>query len=199
VTVRTCLALITRPGSPDVSASLEVLLGFKKTGFGAGRWVGLGGHIEEGEEPAHAAVREVAEESSLIVAASALTQLASLNFIFPARPTWDQTAEVFVATEFAGQAAESDELIPRWFGIDSLPFDGMWDDARYWLPLVLAGQRVTADITFADDCATVAALSPERPWGAPARDSLRPRRPGQVLLSPAFSRLLAVHAAGMPR
>jgi 8-oxo-dGTP diphosphatase len=161
--VRTCLALLTRPApaSPGAAESLEVLLGFKKTGFGAGRWVGLGGHIEAGEEPADAAVREVAEESSLIVAASALTQLASLNFIFPARPAWNQTAEVFVATEFSGQAAESDELIPRWFGIGSLPLDGMWDDARYWLPLVLAGRQVVADITFADDCATVAAITPD--------------------------------------
>ena len=162
VTIRTCLALITRPApaSPGPDASLEVLLGFKKTGFGAGRWVGLGGHIEAGEEPAEAAVREIAEESSLTVAVSALTLMASLNFIFPARPTWNQTAEVFVATEFAGEAAESDELIPRWFGIGSLPLDGMWDDARHWLPLVLAGQKVTADITFADDCATVAAIDP---------------------------------------
>jgi len=31
----------------------------------------------------------------------------------------------------------------------------MWDDARYWLPLVLAGQRVRAVITFGSDCATV--------------------------------------------
>ena len=147
--------------NPGADASLEVLLGFKKTGFGAGRWVGLGGHVEEGEEPAEAAVREVAEESSLIVAAAALTQLASLNFIFPARPAWDQTAEVFLAAEFASEAAESDELVPRWFGIGSLPLDGMWDDARYWLPLVLAGQQVTADVTFADDCATVAAISPD--------------------------------------
>jgi 8-oxo-dGTP diphosphatase len=161
--VRTCLALLTRPApaGPGAESSLEVLLGFKKTGFGAGRWVGLGGHIEAGEDPADAAVREVAEESGLIVAASALTQLASLNFIFPARPAWDQTAEVFVATEFAGAAAESDELLPRWFGVSSLPLDGMWDDARYWLPLVLAGQKVTADITFADDCATVAAIDPD--------------------------------------
>ena len=38
------------PGGP------ELLLGFKKTGFGAGRWVGLGGHIEPGEKPVEAAV-----------------------------------------------------------------------------------------------------------------------------------------------
>lgn len=169
MTIRTCLCLIIRPAgsgsASDGSASRgaadgdrEVLLGFKKTGFGAGRWVGLGGHVEDGEEFADAAAREVAEESGLVVAPSALTHLASLNFRFPARPSWDQIAEVFVATDFAGEPAESDELIPRWFPVGGLPLDGMWDDARYWLPVVLAGERVTAEITFADDCATVAAI-----------------------------------------
>src|SRR5262249_1037749 len=119
------------------------------------------GHIEDGEAPADAAAREVAEESGLVVLPSALTHMASLNFVFPARPAWDQTAEVFAATEFGGVAAESDELIPRWFDVGSLPLDGMWDDARYWLPLVLAGERVSADVTFADDCATVAAIRPD--------------------------------------
>jgi 8-oxo-dGTP diphosphatase len=137
----------------------EVLLGFKKSGFGAGRWVGLGGHIEDGEEPAEAAAREVAEESGLIV--SGLVHMASLNFVFPARPDWNQTADVFVTADYVGEVAESDEVIPRWFGADALPFDGMWDDARYWMPLVLAGEPVRADITFADDCATVAAACPD--------------------------------------
>jgi len=92
---------------------------------------------------------------------SGLAHMASLNFIFPARPAWNQTADVFVTSDFAGEAAESDEVTPRWFLIDALPFDGMWDDARYWMPLVLAGERVCADITFADDCATVAAAEPD--------------------------------------
>lgn len=175
---RTCLCLVVRPGpvvrpgavvrpphvvgpteAGESGGPREVLLGFKKTGFGAGRWVGLGGHIEDGEKPAEAAAREVAEESSLIV--SELVHMASLNFVFPARPAWNQTADVFVTADYAGEAAESDEVIPRWFGADALPFDGMWDDARYWMPLVLAGERVCADITFADDCATVATASPD--------------------------------------
>jgi len=166
--IRTCLCLLIRP-APAAAGGREVLLGYKKAGFGAGRWVGLGGHVEDGEEPADAAVREVAEESGLIVAASALTHMASLTFVFPARPSWDQTAEVFVATAFSGEAAESDEVIPRWFGVGSLPLGGMWDDARYWLPRVLAGRPVSAEITFADDCATVATIGPGLLAPGPAR------------------------------
>lgn len=160
--IRTCLCLITRPSEAEGAAhdAREVLLGYKKSGFGAGRWVGLGGHIEDGEKPVEAAIREVAEESSLVTWPDSLIQMASLTFVFPARPTWDQTAEVFVTSEYSGQAGESDELVPRWFAASELPLEGMWDDAKFWLPVVLAGERVTATITFADDCATVAAIDP---------------------------------------
>jgi 8-oxo-dGTP diphosphatase len=155
--IRTCLCMIRRagPGGP------EVLLGFKKSGFGTGRWVGLGGHIEPGEKPADAAAREVAEESSLVVSPDGLEHRASIEFRFPWRPSWDQTAEVYVTTSFEGEPAESDEIAPRWFAEDDLPLRQMWDDARYWLPRVLAGQHVAVTITFARDCATVASIEPD--------------------------------------
>jgi 8-oxo-dGTP diphosphatase len=156
VITRTCLCLITR----TVAGHREVLLGLKKTGFGAGQWVGLGGHIEAGENPVAAVVREVEEESGLIVAPGDLDRVASLTFRFPARPAWDQTADVYATAAYQGEPADSDEIAPRWFGVDALPLDGMWDDARYWLPPVLAGRRVIAEVTFADDCATVASIEP---------------------------------------
>ncbi len=157
--MQTCLCLIRRHGADGP----EVLLGLKKSGFGAGKWVGLGGHIEEGEKPEAAAVREVWEESGLLVPADSLQHMASIEFRFPVRPSWDQTADVFVTWVYQGEAAESDEVAPRWFGEHELPLSLMWDDAKYWLPLVLGGERIDVVITFADDCATVAAITPELP------------------------------------
>jgi len=152
--MRTCLCLIRR----RADSGPEVLLGLKKSGFGVGKWVGLGGHIEAGEKPDAAAVREVAEESGLVVAADALQHMASIEFRFPARPSWDQTVDVFVTSVYQGEAAESDEVAPRWFAEDALPLSLMWDDAKYWLPRVLAGEHVDVRIAFADDCATVATM-----------------------------------------
>ena len=167
MTTRTCLCLIRRQSVTGP----EVLLGLKRTGFGAGKWVGLGGHIEEGEKPVAAAVREVAEESGLLVPADSLQHRASIEFRFPARPAWDQTAEVFVTSVYQGEPEESDEVAPKWFAERELPLDLMWDDARYWLPLVLAGGHVDVLVTFAEDCATVARMEPDLagPAAAPYR------------------------------
>jgi 8-oxo-dGTP diphosphatase len=154
--MRTCLCLIRRPSADGP----QVLLGLKKTGFGAGKWVGLGGHVEPGEKPAAAAVREVAEESGLVVPADSLEHVASIEFLFPSRPSFDQTAEVYLTREYSGEPAESGEVAPAWFGEDALPFPLMWDDARYWLPLVLAGEHVDVTVIFAADCATVASTDP---------------------------------------
>jgi 8-oxo-dGTP diphosphatase len=148
-----CLCFLTDSSSTDAQT---VLLGRKKTGFGAGKVVGLGGHVEPGETPADAAVREVYEESGLVVDPSKLRQMATVTFRFPARPEWDQVVTVFISEQTHGEARESDEITPQWFPVDQLPLDDMWDDARYWLPQVLTGQQLEADIVLAADCQTVA-------------------------------------------
>ena len=154
---RTCLCLIRRQSA----AGPEVLLGLKKTGFGAGKWVGLGGHVEPGEKAVAAAVREVEEESGLLVPGDSLQHVASIEFRFPTRPSWDQDTEVFMTWVYQGEPAESDEVAPRWFAESDLPLSLMWHDAQYWLPLVLAGEQVDMRATFAADCATVAKLEPD--------------------------------------
>jgi 8-oxo-dGTP diphosphatase len=152
----TCLCLLTRTGA---EGSPEVLLGHKKTGFGTGKIVALGGHVEPGESAAEAAAREVKEESGIRVRSDSLTQAARLTFLFPAHPSWDMDAEIFTAADWAGEPAESEEIRPQWFPLAALPFDRMWDDAPRWLPRVLAGERLRAIFTYADDNETVTAAT----------------------------------------
>jgi 8-oxo-dGTP diphosphatase len=150
---QTCLCLLLRESAPG---RREVLLGRKLRGFGQGRIVGLGGHVEAGETPAGAAVREAAEEAGVDVEAAALRPGALLRFRFPARPAWDMDVHVFVATRWRGDPAASDEVAPAWYPVDALPLEGMWDDAAYWLGRVLGGERLAAAITYDDACERVA-------------------------------------------
>ena len=147
-----CVCYLTRL-SPD--GNRQVLLGRKKKGLGVGNIVGLGGKLERGESAVDAAVREIEEESGLVVAASALTELGYLTYLFPHREEWSQESTVFVCDEWAGTPRESNELNPVWFDVASLPVDEMWDDARHWLPGVLNGVPVRATFTFGADLESV--------------------------------------------
>lgn len=134
----------------------RVLLGLKHRGLGAANVVGLGGHIEPGETPAEAAVREVFEEAGVVLDEALLRRVGVIQFRFPASPGWDQDVAVLTTTEPIGEPAPSEEITPRWYPIDSLPYASMWDDARYWTADVLVGGVVDATVTFADDNRSVA-------------------------------------------
>lgn len=123
----------------------QILLGKKKEGFGKGNWVGVGGKIEEGETIEEGIARELREEISIAV--MNLKKIAVLNFYFPhvSDESWNQRVHAFVADSWSGEPIESGEIFPQWFHRDAIPFEGMWDDARYWLREALDGRELSAD------------------------------------------------------
>lgn len=129
-----------------VQQGSKVLLGFKKRGFGQGKWIGFGGKVEAGETIEQAAIRELQEESGLI--AKNLEQFAINEFRFEYRPGEVLEVHFFRTTKFEGELQESGEMKPEWFNQDSMPFDQMWDDDRYWFGLFLAGKKFKGDFLF---------------------------------------------------
>jgi ADP-ribose pyrophosphatase len=150
-----CYILRDGPGGQESTGGRQVLLGRKKKGLGLGKIVGPGGKLEPGESPSQAAVREVAEETGLVVAESALTALGHIRYEFPSRPAWSQESWVFSTSDFSGEIVESDELLVQWHPFDSLPLGEMWHDARWWLPDALSGRPVHRTFVFGDDLETV--------------------------------------------
>lgn len=158
----------------------RVLLGWKKVGFGAGKYGAFGGKLEAGrrehsircghvqsasqvprftleagETLAMAAVRELQEESGLLARPHNLWYTAWLEFLFPACPDWNRIVHVFRLEFWEGEPEESDEIRPEWFGFDELPLNQMWADAVYWLPQVLLGIRPRMRFTYDQDNETV--------------------------------------------
>lgn len=129
-----------------------VLLGFKKTGFGAGRWNGFGGKVEPRETIEAAAAREVREEAGLKV--SALKEVAVVEFDIAGTPQIHEV-HVFITSNFIGEPTESDEMRPQWFKESEIPYDTMWPDDRVWLPLLLQGKRLRAKFVLGDGDAIV--------------------------------------------
>lgn len=134
----------------------QVLLGVKLRGFGQGKVVGYGGKLEPGETVVEGAARELLEETGLRVTPDQLDEVAVLTFDFPNRPDWGHFIHVFLVRAWTGEPAGSDEITAEWYDLDAIPYERMWDDARIWLPRVLAGERLRATFVYADDNETVA-------------------------------------------
>lgn len=123
----------------------RVLLGLKKRGFGAGRWNGFGGKVAAGEPIEAAAARELQEEAG--IAAVQLEKVGLIQFEFSGDPEILEV-HIFRAEEFLGTPTESEEMKPQWFGVDAIPFNEMWPDDIYWLPLLLAGKKFKGKFLF---------------------------------------------------
>ncbi len=126
----------------------SILLGWKKQGFGAGKVAGIGGRIENGESLTDCVCREMLEETSLVVMPADLTLSAKIAFRFPHKPSWHMNVAVFTGQKWAGKPQESDEIRPQWWQFDDIPYDKMWDDSRYWLPQVVAGEKIEAKFCY---------------------------------------------------
>lgn len=133
----------------------KILLGMKKKGYGAGKLNGYGGKVEEGETIEEAAVRELKEESGVTVLAKDMKKVGELSFDH-ADGSWDRLIHVFFINTWEGEPIETEEMKPVWTPLDSLPFDKMWPDDWYWLPVALSGRFVKGDFTFESDNMTLA-------------------------------------------
>jgi 8-oxo-dGTP diphosphatase len=125
----------------------QVLLIHKKRGLGAGKFNGPGGRIETGETPLQAAVREVQEE--ILVIPEQIRPAGELKFQFADGHSIH--GYVFTATGVDGVPMETDEAIPYWFPVTSLPYHAMWADDRIWMPLLLEGRRFVGRFLFDGD------------------------------------------------
>lgn len=126
----------------------RLLLGMKKRGFGQGKWNGFGGKVEQGETIEEAAHRELLEESSLTC--EDLRKIAVLIFQFSGNPVLMEV-HVFTADAYEGEPTESDEMKPKWFKLNEIPFDDMWDDDRIWFPLFLDNKNFSGHFVMNDN------------------------------------------------
>lgn len=125
----------------------NVLLGMKKRGFGAGRWNGFGGKLQEGETIEAAALRELKEEAGLV--SRDMEKRGVVTFVY----NDDQATmevHIFSVTNFDGEPEESDEMLPKWFAYNEIPFNDMWPDDKYWLDLFLDGKKFEGEFIFSD-------------------------------------------------
>ncbi|KAK7020582.1 hypothetical protein VNI00_017711 [Paramarasmius palmivorus] len=126
----------------------QILLGYKKRGFGMGKYNGFGGKVEPGETSLDAAVRELEEEAGI----KANLQHAGVLFFLSEGEDKAFHIDIYRGEEYTGQPTESDEMRPEWFSTQDtppIPFDKMWETDCHWIPLLLQGKAFAGRADFA--------------------------------------------------
>lgn len=102
----------------------------RKNDIHLGKWNGLGGKFNPGETPEECVIREVYEESGLLIKNPLLKGF--LTF-----PAFDDEEDwyvfVFTAKEFSGRLKESDEGELEWIEWEKILNLPLWEGDKYFL------------------------------------------------------------------
>lgn len=127
----------------------KILLGLKKTGFGKGKIVGIGGKVNPNESLKECAIREIYEEIGVVV--THLKQCGYINFYFPyvQNPEeWNLKVLLFKVSTWENNPKESEEIKPQWFYKKNIPYNRMWSDASIWMPEFLNDKKIKGNFIF---------------------------------------------------
>ena len=135
----------------------NVLLGLRKkvsSGFAENLISGIGGKVgdkieyaDETEE--EALIREAQEEIGVKILR--YKRIGTIRFIFSHKPKWNQIVYIFIVDHWEGEPKETEVIKPIWFRKTQLPLQQMWDDNAYWVPKVLAGEKIDAVFLLGED------------------------------------------------
>ena len=98
----------------------------------AGKWIGIGGHLNEDETPEECIRREIREETGLEV--DDLKLRGILTFILPA---WgNELTFLYTASAKEEVSKECAEGVLKWIPVDEVMDLPLWEGDRVFLPLL---------------------------------------------------------------
>lgn len=102
----------------------------------AGKWIGVGGHMEAGESPEECIVREVREETGAELKSFRLRGI--LTFILP---DWGDELTFLYTGEVDGEVLQAcDEGSLAWIPKDHVMDLSLWEGDRVFLPLLMSSE-----------------------------------------------------------
>ncbi len=117
----------------------------KENDYHQGKWNGLGGKLNEGESPEECAIREIKEESGLVVKNPLLKGF--LTF-----PNFDGVDNwyvfVFTFNQFEGKLIDSPEGKLEWISNDRLTSLNLWEGDKIFLEWVFQEKIFSAKFNY---------------------------------------------------
>ena len=104
----------------------------KKQDINEGKWIGIGGHIEENESPDECIMREATEETGLTLRNCIPRGLVT----FVSDVYEGEWMHLYTATEFEGTLTECSEGVLQWIPKEQVNTLPLWEGDRIFLDLL---------------------------------------------------------------
>ena len=112
-----------------------------------GKWNGLGGKFEAGETPEECVIREVCEESGLLIRNPRLCGL----LMFPGFKGNNWYVFVFTANDFTGELIDSPEGSLEWIPDEKILDLNLWESDHIFMPWIQEGKFFSAKFEYEED------------------------------------------------
>jgi 8-oxo-dGTP diphosphatase len=124
--------------SPDGQRVLMIHRNARQDDQHLGKYNGLGGKMEPGEDIAACMCREIREEAG--IECTEMSLRGTLNWPGFGKNGEDWLGFIFIISRFTGEPlAENPEGVLEWVPLDALDRLPMWEGDRHFLPLVFDG------------------------------------------------------------
>lgn len=126
----------------------QILLCMKKRWFWKWLLNSAWWKLEDCESMEECMVRELKEETNLETNIGWIEMAWILYFHFPDNPSWSNECHIFRINDFSGEAKETEEMLPKWYNLDQIPYELMWKDDPIWLPRIIAWESIEYELYF---------------------------------------------------
>ena len=111
------------------------------------KWIGVGGHLEDGETKEQALIREIKEETGLLI--KGFDNLGDLIFI---NNDYDEIMYLYTSRDFEGDLIECNEGELCWVKKEDILNLNLWEGDRYFLPkLINTKEFIKMTVIYKDD------------------------------------------------
>ena len=107
----------------------------KEHDLNEGKWIGIGGHIEQGETKEEALIREIKEETNLDL--KSFKYYGEIIFV---NDDYSEVMYLYTSNDFTGDMKPCDEGELRWIKKSEILNLNLWEGDRIFLPMLMSGK-----------------------------------------------------------
>ena len=108
----------------------------KKKDINKNKYIGVGGHVEKGETPDEAIVREVKEETGLD-----LLSFIKRGLVYFVLNGYEEEMYIYTSLDFKGELIECNEGELSWIDKDKVMSLPIWEGDKYFLKHLLEDEK----------------------------------------------------------